>query len=280
MGPFFHRYPRDMDQLFAKSKPILSVCVAPLQLNSSTVLRVVEFVEMYRLLGATHFYFYCIQCSTDVASVLRHYRKHGLVDILPWNLGDSLNEVYSFGAVAHSNDCIYRAMAVDNYRYAAIVSLDEILIPLKHNSLLSFMLQCDEGLTASYVFRNVFFHKKDKGDNFSTPEKAQNRLLYTQTKVRRTLEIMPAYTNSKFIVNTRAAVNMGTERLWLAAPGYTDHILSPTVGLLFHYRDKCINCRTVMLVDYTARRFGSLIWDRVDDTCLQTFLKDKGICPL
>ncbi|XP_073813359.1 uncharacterized protein [Musca autumnalis] len=273
-------YPRDMNQLFAKSKPILSVCVAPLQVNSTTALGLVEFIEMYRLLGAGHFYFYVSSYTKEVANILTHYRKLGLADILQWNLQDYQNDLYSGGIVAQINDCIYRAMTVDNFRYAVTVGLDEYLMPLKHNSLLQFMLQCDEGLTASYVFRNVFFYKKDRSDSFSIPERATNRMLITQTKVKRSLEIMPAFTNSRFIVNTHATVEMGTKRLWRAAPGYTDHVLSPTVGLLFHYRVHCINCRTVMLIDYTARKYGSLLWDRVDNACLQLFLKEKGVCPI
>ncbi|XP_013103832.2 uncharacterized protein LOC106084579 [Stomoxys calcitrans] len=272
-------YPRDMNQLFAKSKPVLSICVAPLEVNSSNALRIVEFVEIYRLLGAGHFYFYSINTSKEVGRVLAHYRNQSLVDVLPWNLQDHQDDLFANGTIAQINDCIYRAMTVDNYRYAAIVGLDEILMPLKHNSLMKYLLQCDEGLTASFIFRNVFYYKADRADTFSIPDKIQNRQLYTQTKVRRTLEILPAHTKSKFIVNTHASVDMGLERMWRAAPGYTDRILAPTVGLLFHYRERCINCRMIMVVDYTARRYGSLLWDRVDNTCLQTFLKDKGVCP-
>lgn len=268
-----------MDQLFAQSKPVLSVCVSPTRLNSSDVLRLVEFVEMYRLLGATHFYIYSISSVGEIARVLSFYRDKGLADILHWNVNDYMDDLSAAGEVAQINDCIYRAMVVDNYRYAAIVGLDEILMPLKHNSLKHFLLQCDEGLTSAFVFRNVFFYRRDRNDAFSIPAKTRNTKLYTQNKVRRSQEIMPAYAASKFIVNTHAIVEMGTSRAWRPAPGYTDHILLPSVGILFHYRDKCINCRGVLIVDYTARRFGSLLWDQVDDTCLHVFLTDKGMCP-
>ncbi|XP_075168905.1 uncharacterized protein LOC142241044 [Haematobia irritans] len=272
-------YPRDMNEMFTKSKPVLSICVAPLEANTTNALNVVEFVEMYRLLGAGHFYFYTGNISKEVADVLSFYRKQNLVDVLQWNLDDYTDDLYSRGLIAQINDCIYRARVVDNFRYAVVVGMDEILMPLKHNSLLQFMLQCDEGLTATYIFRNVFFYKSDRADSFSIPAKTQNRHLYTQTMVRRSVEILPAHMKSKFIVNTRASVDMGVERMWRAAPGYTDHILSPSVGLLFHYRDRCVNCRTALIVDYTARKFGSLLWDRVDDTCLQAFLREKGVCP-
>ena len=268
-----------MDQLFAQSKPILSVCVGPLQANYSDVLRVVEFVEMYRIMGATHFYFYHMDCTADVLRVLNYYRDQGLAEILDWNLKDLEEDIHYFGIVAQYNDCVYRANVVDNYRYAAIVDFDEILIPFKHNSLSQFLRQCDEGLTSAFVFRNVFFYNKDSEDRFSVPEKTINRRLYTQTKIRRNMEILPAYTRSKCIVNTRAIVEMGNHKVWVNAPGYADHVVHPSVALLFHYRDKCINCKAVLSLDYTARKYGSLLWDRVDDVCLHVFLSAKGLCP-
>jgi len=41
-----------------------------------------------------------------------------------------------------------------------------------------------------------------------------------------------------------------------------------------------LNCKALLMVDYTARRFGSLIWDRVDEICLQVFLDQNGLCPV
>jgi len=94
-----------------------------------------------------------------------------------------------------------------------------------------------------------------------------------------TLEVLPAYVRSKVVVNARAIVEMGNHQVYRSAPGFADHVVHPTVGLLFHYRDKCINCKMVLIVDYTARRFGSLLFDRVDNTCLEVFL-NRGICDL
>ncbi|XP_022230426.2 uncharacterized protein LOC111079531 isoform X1 [Drosophila obscura] len=273
-------YPRNMSSLFAKSRPAISVCVGPLQENYSNVLRLVEFVEMYRLQGAAHFYFYFVDASDEVRRVLAHYQRQGLADVFEWNVQPHLQDLHYAGIVAQFNDCVYRANVVDNYRYAAVVDLDEVLMPLKHNSLADYLRQCDEGRTAGFVFRNVFFYRKDSNDTFNAPAHVLNRLLYTQSKVRRTLEIMPAYVRSKLVVNTRSIVEMGNHQVYRSAPGFVDHVVHPTVGLLFHYRDKCINCKMVLIVDYTARRFGSLLFDRVDTTCLEVFMDRRGICEL
>ncbi|XP_034654441.1 uncharacterized protein LOC117892350 isoform X1 [Drosophila subobscura] len=273
-------YPRNMSSLFVKSRPAISVCVGPLQENYSNVLRLVEFVEMYRLQGAAHFYFYYVEASDEVRRVLTHYQRLGLADVFEWNVQPHLQDLHYAGIVAQFNDCVYRANVVDNYRYAAVVDLDEVLMPLKHNSLADYLRQCDEGRTTGFVFRNVFFYRKDSNDTFNAPGHVLNRLLYTQSKVRRTLEIMPAYVRSKLVVNTRSIVEMGNHQVYRAAPGFVDHVVHPSVGLLFHYRDKCINCKMVLIVDYTARRFGSLLFDRVDTTCLEVFMDRRGICEL
>ncbi|XP_036331272.1 uncharacterized protein LOC118742946 [Rhagoletis pomonella] len=271
-------YPRDLHQLFSLSRPVLSVCIGPLQQNYSDVLRIAEFVEMYRILGARHFYFYHLSASEDVMRLLQHYQHEGIADVLQWNVPtELLPDVHYAAIMAHINDCVYRAMVVENYRYAAVVDLDEILIPLKHNSLSSFLRQCDEGRTSAYIFRNVFFYKLDSNDSFSLPAHTRNRFLYTQMKVRRTLDIMPAHQRSKCIVNTQSIIEMGNHFVWREAPGYTETTMPQSVGLLFHYRDQCINCKAQLMVDYTARRFGSLLWDRVDETCGQVFT-ERGIC--
>uniref|UniRef100_A0A1A9WYT5 Glycosyltransferase family 92 protein n=1 Tax=Glossina brevipalpis TaxID=37001 RepID=A0A1A9WYT5_9MUSC len=272
-------YPRNMDQLFAKSQPILSVCVAPLQRSYRNVLRIAEFVEMYRLLGAKHFYFYYDNHNRDVKRLLKVYRKEGIADVLPWNLDNYQDDLHFNGIIAQINDCSYRAMVVDNYRHAAIVDLDQILMPINYNTLTSYLRKCDKGRTSAFVFRNVFFYMKDRNDTYSTPIFARNRLLYSQTKVRRADEIKPVYAQSKCIINTHSILEMGRNRMWKSISGYSEQIVPPSIGILHHYSDKCYNCRAMLVIDYTARRFGSLIWDRVDEICLQAFFKDNGICP-
>ncbi|XP_032591458.1 uncharacterized protein LOC6560217 isoform X2 [Drosophila grimshawi] len=273
-------YPRNMTEMFGKSRRTISVCVGPLQENYSNVLRLVEFVEMYRLQGATRFYFYYVDAREEVQRVLAHYQRLGLADVFAWNVQAHLQDLHYAGIVAQFNDCVYRANVVDNHRYAAVVDLDEVLMPLKHNSLADYLRQCDEGRTSGFVFRNVFFYRRDSNDTFNAPPHIMNRLLYTQSKVRRTLEVLPAYVRSKLVVNTRAIVEMGNHQVYRSSPGFVDHVVHQSVGLLFHYRDKCINCKMVLIVDYTARRFGSLLFDRVDSTCLQVFMEHRGICSL
>ncbi len=68
-----------------KQSDNLAVCFGPAHHNFDNALRVVEFVEMYRLLGATKFYFYNCSISGDVDKVFRYYEEQGLAQILNWN---------------------------------------------------------------------------------------------------------------------------------------------------------------------------------------------------
>lgn len=271
-----------MSKIFSKTIPALAVCIGPLQKNYSEVLRLVEFIEMYRILGATKFYFYLQNATNEVIDTLEHYRQLKLVEVLEWNFHgyEFEKEVRYEGIIAEFNECAFRVGVVEGYRYAAIVDLDEILIPLRHNSLMHYLREVDEGRASEFVFRNVFYHKKDSHDLFSVPPGILNRFLYTQIKVRRTLEIQPYYSRSKYIVNTRSVIELGNHQSWRSLRGYTPYLVRYNTGLVYHYRDKCINCKQILITDYSARRFGSLIWNRVDDVCRKIFYYRGGLCPL
>ena len=53
----------------------LAVCIKPLSARFGDSLRLVEFIELYKILGATHFVFYVFDVGNDVHKVLREYQK-------------------------------------------------------------------------------------------------------------------------------------------------------------------------------------------------------------
>ncbi|KAK4328128.1 hypothetical protein Pmani_001449 [Petrolisthes manimaculis] len=57
----------------------LSVCVKPFHHKYNQAIWLVEFIEYYRLQGATMFTFYNHTLGQDVSSVLRYYENLGLV---------------------------------------------------------------------------------------------------------------------------------------------------------------------------------------------------------
>ena len=56
----------------------------PLFEKWNQALGLVEFIEFYKLLGATHFVFYDLSVGIDVERVLRHYQRLGEVTVFGW----------------------------------------------------------------------------------------------------------------------------------------------------------------------------------------------------
>ena len=70
----------------------------------------VEFFEMYRIHGATHFIFYNHTVGPDVQLILAHYKKLGLATLLTWNLPlASQKDIRTEAIFTAINDCNMRA---------------------------------------------------------------------------------------------------------------------------------------------------------------------------
>lgn len=64
----------------------MAVCVPALMNKFPNVLRVAEFVEMYKILGATRFYFYNASMTEDVNKILHYYQDTDNVTVYDWKL--------------------------------------------------------------------------------------------------------------------------------------------------------------------------------------------------
>lgn len=63
----------------------LAICVGPFHNNYSEALRLVEFVEAYKLLGAEHFYFYNKSTTPAVDKVAQYYQDMNIASVQKWN---------------------------------------------------------------------------------------------------------------------------------------------------------------------------------------------------
>lgn len=64
----------------------LAVCIPAILNHYNDALRIVEFVEFYRLLGATKFYFYKWWIGDNVDKVLTYYKEAGVAEVFEWRL--------------------------------------------------------------------------------------------------------------------------------------------------------------------------------------------------
>ena len=106
-------------------------------------LRLIEWIELVRLMGASQIFFYDLHVPAKLEKVLNHYATKGLIELTKTSLpGNQPNEpvmqnkylkknyyLEIYNEIIHLNDCLYRNI----YRYKYIVNLDidEIVMPRK-----------------------------------------------------------------------------------------------------------------------------------------------------
>lgn len=101
-------------------------------------LQILEFLELNSILGVHHFTLYNDTLGPQVGCILEDYMANGVVTLLPWQLNMvSQKEIRTEGLFAALNDCLYRSMY--RYSYAALVDLDEYIIPRHNDTLLQLV---------------------------------------------------------------------------------------------------------------------------------------------
>jgi hypothetical protein len=92
-----------------------------------------EWIEFHAMLGVEHFYIYDNDSSDNTAEVLAPYIKDGLVTITPWrNFSQGLHPQYAAYAHAMTNYVV-------DFRWAAIIDVDEFIFPVQGNSLVEVL---------------------------------------------------------------------------------------------------------------------------------------------
>ena len=154
------QYPPEQKAKEADSK--MGLCVKPLYGGYDRALWLVEFINMYQILGVTNFIFYNHSVGPSVDQLLHHYQVHGNdtgidVKVLRWNLPvESQMRIRTEAQFTALNDCNFRF--INKVKYAAMVDLDEFLIPNIHNNLTSLLDELNKPNVASFSFQNTFFY--------------------------------------------------------------------------------------------------------------------------
>ncbi|CAH2052505.1 unnamed protein product, partial [Iphiclides podalirius] len=121
-----------------------AVCVKGLDfLHEDLSVRLVEWIEMVRILGADKIFFYELQVHPNITKVLDYYKGVGAVEVTPITLPGGqpnlpgLQHMYLKKKTTHKrqmelipyNDCLYRHMY--EYRWLALLDIDEVIVPLE-----------------------------------------------------------------------------------------------------------------------------------------------------
>ncbi|XP_041971724.1 uncharacterized protein LOC121727796 isoform X1 [Aricia agestis] len=129
-----------------------AVCVKGLDfLHEDLSVRLVEWIELIRLLGADKIFFYELQVHPNITKVLDYYAELGVVEVTPITLPGGqpnlpgLQHMYLKKKTTHKrqmelipyNDCLYRHMY--RYRWLALLDIDEVIVPLEDADWSSLM---------------------------------------------------------------------------------------------------------------------------------------------
>ncbi|XP_043263633.1 uncharacterized protein LOC122403902 isoform X1 [Colletes gigas] len=259
----------------SKEKELLAVCVKPLHYNYNRVLQLVEFIELHRLLGATHVTLYNDTVGAEAGCALKYYEAKGLVTVLPWHHLDiiSQRDIRTEGLFAALNDCLYRSMY--KYEYVALIDLDEFIIPTHNDTIIDLIRWMNSRIntksTGAYSFQNAFFYLQWADDPFivtsRTPIEAG---LITLRKTRRRAKLHPHKQRSKYVCKPQNIVEAGNHFVWEFIPGYSTLNVLSEAAILHHYRvcefggDDCIKTQSV--VDRTAYKYKDRLSGSVSKT--------------
>lgn len=175
-------------------KQKFAVCVKGLDFpHDDLSVRLVEWIELLNLLGASKIFLYNLNVHENITRVLHYYKQRGMIELIPLTLpGDQPNLPDYQHAYLKSrlttkrqnelipyNDCLYRNLY--SYKYLALLDIDEIIMPLKHHTWHGLMdevervsLSEQNYSRASYNTRNVYFFDDLVGGQQSQAIKTPN----------------------------------------------------------------------------------------------------------
>ncbi|KAK2714536.1 hypothetical protein QYM36_008932 [Artemia franciscana] len=244
----------------ATTSELLGVCVKPFHFEWNQAINLLEFLELHKLLGVTHFTFYNNSVGHEVDCILREYMKKGEVTMLPWKLNIiSQKQIRTEGLFASLNDCVYRNMFKSEY--LLLIDLDEFILPHMNNTymeMLDFLhTKSKKEKIGAYSFQNGFFYQQFPRDtSVNLPID-----LLTQIKTQRRKKLHPHKQRSKYICKPNFIQEAGNHFIWEFEAGKGTVQVPPDVGYLHHYRvcefggDDCV--KEESMIDRTAHKYQS-----------------------
>ena len=192
----------------------VGVCVSPLY-GDLNAYRLIEWLEMLRLLGVDRVVVYNHSVGETAARILRKYRLErfvelrqigddGVVPVLP---KDSFRaDVYTLGPVALT-DCMYRHMF--EFEWLAVLDLDELILPRQHGTYQDLLHHLERTSSARPVTGFKFIHVDFVLDPILRPQPDQDvPWQLTVARFRRRLSVQPSTYHVKSIIDPRYCTAM------------------------------------------------------------------------
>ncbi|XKL60306.1 hypothetical protein PGB90_001322 [Kerria lacca] len=238
------------DFTLSKNQNKIAICVKPLHSYFDKTLELIEYIELNKILGISHFTFYDASTGPNANCILEKYRNEGLISVLPWRLRmKSKIEIRTEGMFAALNDCLYRNMYI--FPYVAFIDTDEFIVPRFNFTLMQLIRwlssRYNTSTVSSYSFQNAFFYLQWMDDpNVEFANDIEKKLI-TFRKTRRRIKLNAHKQRSKYIAKPKNVVEVGNHFVWQFFPNQNTLNIPPDIAILHHYRvcefggDDCIH---------------------------------------
>lgn len=212
-----------------------AVCGPTVMNNYSNWELVLQFIEIYRILGAENFLFYFHDSTPEVERILKFYSESGIIQLIRWLPSPFCTFRFNYYCQRlRMNECVLRTM--NRYEFVAFVDLDEILYPnpvgkFKTIPALLNSLQTEE--TGSFHFHTCWLQRME--DPASLQSRNVRRIMPFLYAVNRS-DAAPWGDSSKAILIPHRVRQTWIHYVRLHLPGYKMTDVPPELGLNRHYK--------------------------------------------
>lgn len=245
------------------SKKDFGVCVPPV-FGDVSIISLVQFIELSKLLGASDFTFYHTNTSpSDVDQVLRYYQKKKEITVIPWILPGNASEktLWYYGQILAIQDCLYRNMA--RFKYLVFNDLDEFVVPRNATTWSEmvdeiFLVSSQSNLTSSNIagfsFKSAFFSPNEPIDG---TYKVRFLQYFYRTKTLSSLR-------TKMIVKPQNIFELGIHHISRPIENTITVPADPSIAFIHHYRtcssdnDSSMKCHPTV-EDLTLLKYAPLL---------------------
>ena len=244
-----------------KPKTNFSICLSPLHTKYNDMLKLVEFLEVHKILGVQKIATYIESIGPNVSKVINYYREKKIIDTFEWKVPYYVDAHYH---IQHAmlNDCLYRYMF--KTKYIAFIDIDEIIVPKNvftwselFESIQKFK-NCTK--VGGYIFPAVVFNINHSNTLFNGNKNLiKQQTLQSLTKFLRLSNYFKHSSRSKAIVDPTTVKIMTVHVIDMFVGSFT-HLNVPFAdAAVHHYRKWDVSPSYNWITDTTMSKYKSLL---------------------
>ncbi|CAB3406255.1 unnamed protein product [Caenorhabditis bovis] len=221
-----------IDRKMANPHHNFTVCMAPLYGDEPKWLQIAEFMEHYKLQGATMVYIWVGWVEDYTKRILEDYEKRGEAEIF-WLYDQYPKNDYYWHNV-EIQGCFLHTKRIS--KWTAVVDLDERLILADHTRpLIGYMNHLYRPDIATLIFRQQYIIKTESSPEYYIDDRQTEEFMPTQ-RYHNSSSFGPPMFVTKSIVQMDKVAVLSIHKVLRYYGYYTDHQLTPEEGYVKHYR--------------------------------------------